>query len=285
MPKYIIEKEHSGITVKEYLKDIKGYSSRSMNKIDIFLNKKKVKIDKIVKYRNVLNVVEKEKETNIIAKKLELDIIYEDENLILINKPPFLLTHPTKKKVDITLANGLLNYFNEKNINSVPRFYNRLDMNTSGIIIAAKTGFGQAFLQNKGEVKKYYKAFVKGIIKEQEIIIEDKIGISEDGIKRIIDPNGQDAKTKVKIIKTYEKNNITQVELELFTGRTHQIRVHLSNIGHPIIGDELYGGEYKDIKRQLLHSYKVIYIDPRLNQKKEFEIELFSDMKLFEKSL
>ena len=140
MPKYIIEKEHSGITVKEYLKDIKGYSSRSMNKIDIFLNKKKVKIDKIVKYRNVLNVVEKEKETNIIAKKLELDIIYEDENLILINKPPFLLTHPTKKKVDITLANGLLNYFNEKNINSVPRFYNRLDMNTSGIIIAAKTG-------------------------------------------------------------------------------------------------------------------------------------------------
>lgn len=281
MPKYIIEKEYSGITIKEYLKDIKGYSSRSMRTIEIFLNKKRVKIDKKVKYRNVLNIVEKEKGTDILPKKIDLKIIYEDENLLLINKPPFLLTHPTLKKADITLAHGLVYYFQEKGINTVPRFYNRLDMNTSGIIVAAKTGFGQAFLQNQGEVKKYYKALVKGIIIDKEFIIDSKIGISADGIKREISENGQEAKTKVKVIAVYPEKNISLVELELFTGRTHQIRVHMSSIGHPVIGDSLYGGEMQEVLRQYLHSYKISYIDPVLKKVKILEIDLPEDMNNF----
>ena len=248
--------------------------------MEVFLDGKKVRVTKQIKRQGILKVIEKEKETNIKPIKIPLDIVFEDEDILIVNKQPFLVTHPTKKKVDMTLANGIVYYFKEKDGKDfVPRFYNRLDMDTSGLIIIAKNSFAQAFLQNFGDVKKYYMALVHGIINEDEMTIEEPIGRVGDSLRREILKDGQYAKTHVKTIKRYEKSDVTIVECELFTGRTHQIRVHLSHLGHPILGDKLYGDKPDDVKRQMLHSYKVSFVHPRTKEIKELEIGMYEDMK------
>lgn len=284
MKKYIIEPEYHGYKVGDYLKEVLGYSSRSMRKIDIFLNGKKVKPNKKVRKLNRVLVKEHNKGTNIEPIKMDLNIVYEDKNLILINKEPYLIVHPTKKKVDKTLAHGIVYYMKEQTGEiTVPRFYNRLDMNTSGIIVVAKNGFAQAFLQNKEKatVKKYYQTIVKGIVKEDEFVIEDSIGRVGESLKRellSIEDGGQTAKTAVKVLKRMDDQNLTLLEVELFTGRTHQIRVHLSSMGHPILGDELYGGMVDSVKRQLLHAYKLIFTNPDTGKEETVTTTLPDDM-------
>ncbi|WP_028855003.1 RluA family pseudouridine synthase [Psychrilyobacter atlanticus] len=284
MKKYIIEPEYHGYKVGDYLKEVLGYSSRSMRKIDIFLNGKKVKPNKKVRKLNRLLVKEHNKGTNIEPIQMDLDIVYEDKNLIILNKEPYLIVHPTKKKVDKTLAHGIVHYMKEQTGEiTVPRFYNRLDMNTSGIIVVAKNGFAQAFLQNKEKatVKKYYQTIVKGIVKEEEFVIEESIGRVGDSLKRellSVEDGGQTAKTGVKVLKRMDDQNLTLLEVELFTGRTHQIRVHLSSIGHPILGDELYGGMVDSIKRQLLHAYKLIFTNPDTGKEETVTTTLPDDM-------
>ena len=284
MKKYIIEPEYHGYKVGDYLKEVLGYSSRSMRKIDIFLNGKKVKPNKKVRKLNRLLVKEHNKGTNIEPIQMDLDIVYEDKNLIILNKEPYLIVHPTKKKVDKTLAHGIVHYMKEQTGEiTVPRFYNRLDMNTSGIIVVAKNGFAQAFLQNKEKatVKKYYQTIVKGIVKEDEFVIEESIGRVGDSLKRellSVEDGGQTAKTGVKVLKRMDDQNLTLLEVELFTGRTHQIRVHLSSIGHPILGDELYGGMVDSVKRQLLHAYKLIFTNPDTGKEETVTTTLPDDM-------
>jgi len=284
MKKYIIEPEYHGYKVGDYLKEVLGYSSRSMRKIDIFLNGKKVKPNKKVRKLNRLLVKEHNKGTNIQPIQMDLNIVYEDKNLIILNKEPYLVVHPTKKKVDKTLAHGIVHYMKEQTGEiTVPRFYNRLDMNTSGIIVVAKNGFAQAFLQNKEKatVKKYYQTIVKGIVKEDEFVIEESIGRVGDSLKRellSIEDGGQSAKTGVKVLKRMDDQNLTLLEVELFTGRTHQIRVHLSSMGHPILGDELYGGMVDSVKRQLLHAYKLIFTNPDTGKEETVTTTLPGDM-------
>ena len=282
MKKFKIEKEHYGYKISQYLREIQNYSGRSLRNIEVFLDGKKVRTTQKIRKQGILKVAEKEKGTNIKPIKIPLDIVFEDEDILVVNKQPYLVTHPTKKKVDVTLANGIVHYFQEKyGKEMVPRFYNRLDMDTSGLIIIAKNSFAQAFLQNFGDVKKYYMALVHGIVKEEMINIEKPIARVGDDLRRQILDDGQYAKTVVKTIKRSEEKNVTLVECELFTGRTHQIRVHLSNEGYPILGDKLYGDTKDTIKRQMLHSYKVNFIHPRTKERKELEIAMYDDMKEF----
>ena len=285
MKKYIIEPEYHGYKVGDYLKEVLGYSSRSMRKIDIFLNGKKVKPNKKVRKLNRLLIKEHNKGTNIQPIKIDLDIVYEDNNLIILNKEPYLIVHPTKKKVDKTLAHGIVYYMKEKTGEiTVPRFFNRLDMNTSGLIVVAKNGHAQAFLQNKEKatVKKYYQTIVNGVVEEDEFTIEKPIGRVGESLKREIlsvEDGGQIAKTRVKVLKRMVEQNLTLLEVELFTGRTHQIRVHLSSKGYPILGDELYGGQREGVKRQLLHAYKLKFTNPETKLEEVVEVELPKDMK------
>lgn len=327
--------------ISQYLREVQNYSGRSLRNVEVFLNGKQVRLTKKLPSHGNLKVVEKKKGTDIKPIKLPLDIVFEDEDILVVNKEPFLLTHPTQKKVDFTLANGIVNHFFEKYGEvRVPRFYNRLDMNTSGLIIIAKNSFAQAFLQNFSIFEKKYLAIVNGIIDDEEIsrikdeltkdgenhkiqdfenenlktevekvrkdgkieneefeekenfekdeknkiIIERRIFRDGDNLERIIDERGQYAKTAVKVLKTYSEKNVTLVECELFTGRTHQIRVHLKSIGHTIVGDELYGnGLNKElgINRQFLHAYMVKFIHPATKKEVELEIPIFSDMKEF----
>ena len=302
--------------ISQYLREVQNYSGRSLRNVEVFLNGKQVRLTKKLPSHGNLRVVEKKKGTDIKPIKLSLDIIFEDEDILVVNKEPFLLTHPTQKKADFTLANGIVNHFLEKYGEvRVPRFYNRLDMNTSGLIIIAKNSFAQAFLQNFSIFEKKYLAIVNGIIDDKElarineelakdgekykiqdlekeslkedetkIIIERRIFRDGDNLERIIDERGQYAKTAIKVLKTYPEKNVTLVECELFTGRTHQIRVHLKSIGHTIVGDELYGnGLNKElgINRQFLHAYKVKFTHPATKKEVELEIPMFTDMKEF----
>lgn len=269
MQKFIVEFEHNTYQVGDYLTEIHDYSRRGLRNAEVYLNGKKTRLDKRMKNlkkKNQIIVVEKKKETGIEPIKMDLKIAYEDKNLLILDKPPYIIVHPTQKKVDMTLANGIVEYFQNIGLgNDIPRFYNRLDMNTSGLIVVVKNAYTQSYLQERGDVKKKYMAIVKGIMPKDEYLIEKCIGRVGDELRRIelpVSEGGQTAKTLIKVIKRDVENDLTLVEAELFTGRTHQIRAHLSLEGFPILGDELYGGEDSRAKRQMLHSYKLVFNNP-----------------------
>lgn len=282
MKKFIIEPEYDGYEIGTYLKETKGYSGRGLRNLEIYLNGKRVKNNsKKVRKLNRLLIKEKDKETGIIPMEIPIKVAYEDKNILLIDKEPYIIVHPTQKKVDKTLANGVVNYFLKTTGKiMVPRFYNRLDMNTSGLIIVAKNSYAQSFLQEKGIVNKFYKAIVKGIIEKDEFLIDKPIGKVGDDLRRkeiSVEDGGQDAQTKIKVIKRFK--DLTLIEAELLTGRTHQIRAHMALEGYPLLGDELYGGEDKRAKRQMLHSYKTQFSDVETGELKTVEIDIPDDMK------
>ena len=284
MKEIIIDKNSFRMKVSQYLREFHNYSGRSLRNIEVYFNGNKVKTTFKLPQEGILIVKEKEKSTDLEAKYLNLDIIYEDDDLLIINKPPFLLTHPTLKKVDITLANGIVYYFNDKYKKKlVPRFVNRLDMNTSGLIIIAKNAFTQSFFQSENaNIEKKYLSIAEGIIEDNHFIIEKNIYKDGDRLDRIIDERGQYAKTEFKVIERFKNIGVTLVECKLYTGRTHQIRVHLKSINHPIIGDSLYNPESKYnkiVNRQMLHSYFLEFNHPTTGKRLKFDIGLYKDMK------
>ena len=284
MKEIIIDKNSFRMKVSQYLREFHNYSGRSLRNIEVYFNGNKVKTTFKLPQEGILIVKEKEKRTDLEAKYLNLDIIYEDNDLLIINKPPFLLTHPTLKKVDITLANGIVYYFNDKYKKKlVPRFVNRLDMNTSGLIVIAKNAFTQSFFQSENaNIEKKYLAIAEGIIEDNHFIIEKNIYKDGDRLDRIIDERGQYAKTEFKVIERFKNIGVTLVECKLYTGRTHQIRVHLKSINHPIIGDNLYNPESKYnkiVNRQMLHSYFLEFNHPTTGKRLKFDIGLYKDMK------
>lgn len=284
MKKFIIEPEYDGYEIGTYLKETKGYSGRGLRNLEIYLNGKRVKNNsKKVRKLNRVLIKEKEKETGIKPMDIPIKVAYEDKNVLLIDKDPYIIVHPTQKKVDKTLANGVVNYFLKTTGKiMVPRFFNRLDMNTSGLIIVAKNSYAQSFLQEKGTVNKFYKAIVKGIVEKDEFLIDRPIGKVGDELRRrelTVEEGGQEAQTKIKIVKRFEEENLTLIEAELLTGRTHQIRAHMALEGYSLLGDELYGGEDKRAKRQMLHSYKTEFTDVETGKMITVEIDLPDDMK------
>ena len=284
MKKFIIEPEYDGYEIGTYLKETKGYSGRGLRNLEIYLNGKRVKNNsKKVRKLNRVLIKEKEKETGIKPMDIPIKVAYEDKNVLLIDKDPYIIVHPTQKKVDKTLANGVVNYFLKTTGKiMVPRFFNRLDMNTSGLIIVAKNSYAQSFLQEKGIVNKFYKAIVKGIVEKDEFLIDRPIGKVGDELRRrelTVEEGGQEAQTKIKVVKRFEEENLTLIEAELLTGRTHQIRAHMALEGYPLLGDELYGGEDKRAKRQMLHSYKTEFTDVETGKLITVEIDLPEDMK------
>ncbi|MGL6100975.1 MAG: RluA family pseudouridine synthase, partial [Fusobacteriaceae bacterium] len=266
-----------------YLKE-KGYSGRGIRNVEVYLNGKRTKTTKQVKKNARLLVKEKDKEVGIEPIKMNLKVIYEDKNLLIIDKDPYLVVHPTTKRTDLTLANGVIYYLQEQTGKiQPPRFFNRLDMNTTGLIVVAKNAFSQAFLQSdKEKVSKFYQAIVKGIVKDDEMMIEIPLGKEGDDLRRkemTVEQGGQTAKTSMKVLERFPEEDLTLIELELFTGRTHQIRAHMSLVGHPILGDELYGGLDLRAKRQLLHAFKLIFTDVETNEKKTVEAPLADDFR------
>ena len=274
------------LTLKEVLLDKLNFSVRSISKMkreqSVLVNGIFKKPSTKLKKGDLIEVKIEEDMANFESQNLNLDIIYDDFDIIMVNKPPFMVVHPTKSHFDNTIANGVTYYINEKSEKVKIRFVNRLDMNTSALVIVAKNPYAQHTLSlhmSNDNVEKKYITVVKGIVKDDEGTIDEPIyRPTEDSIKRVVDERGQASVTHYKVLERLDDATVLEVKLE--TGRTHQIRVHMSHIGHGIIGDELYG--YVDenlINRQALHAYSLVFNQPRTKEKLEFKADLPNDIK------
>jgi 23S rRNA pseudouridine1911/1915/1917 synthase len=220
------------------------------------------------------------------GESIPLDIIYEDDYLLVVNKPSAMNTIPSREHPAGSLANALVGYYGTIGITATSHIVTRLDRNTSGLVLIAKHRhvhhlFSEA--QKRGGVKRTYEAFASGRILEEQGRIVEPIGRKDDSIiEREVRADGQYACTNFRVLGRYE--GFTHIELQLETGRTHQIRVHMAFLGHPLLGDDLYGGEKKLLQRQALHCRRLRFFHPLLMDEMEFSCELPEDMKKIIKS-
>lgn len=272
------------IKLYDYLKYNLRLSYRQTNQ---FLKNKQISINNTVITKNkmihkgevlALHFVDEHNEYEPI--KMPLKILYETDDLLIIDKPPHIVVHPTKHILTGTIANGISYYFNAINLKRKIRFVNRLDRDTSGILIIAKNPYSHGFLSKqfeKEEVTKKYYAIVKGRLDAKNSLVETKIKKVDKDIKYEVNVEGKQSTTLFKVIKEYEDYSI--IECELKTGRTHQIRVSLETLGTAIIGDSLYDEKSTLINRQALHAYQFNFIEPRTFKYVELICELPDDMK------
>ncbi|WP_163102989.1 RluA family pseudouridine synthase [Peribacillus alkalitolerans] len=217
----------------------------------------------------------------LIAEIFPLEILYEDDFVLIVNKPPFMNTIPSREHPTGSLANGLAGYYKEKGIGSTIHVVTRLDRDTSGLVLIAKHRHVHHLMseqQKSGGVKRLYEAFVHGDLENGTKKIEAPIGRRPTSIiEREVREDGQYACTFYEVLGQYD--GFSHVRLRLMTGRTHQIRVHMSYIGNPLLGDDLYGGKRDMINRQALHCQSVTFYHPFLEKELSFSIELPDDMK------
>lgn len=225
-----------------------------------------------------------EDNSNIIPKKMPLDIIYEDECYIVVNKPAGIPVHPSMSHYEDSLSNGIRYYFDTIGLKKKIRPVNRIDKDTSGLVVFAKNEYIQEALIRQmasKDFKKEYIAIVEGYFENKKGTINKPIARKENSIiERCVDNNGDKAITHYEILKelTISSKEISVVKCTLETGRTHQIRVHMAYIGHPLLGDDLYGGNMELIARQALHSYKICFIHPITNKTVTYEAPMPNDL-------
>lgn len=212
-----------------------------------------------------------DEDLSLIPNFYDIDILFEDDHLLVINKPPFMNTHPNDPLTETnTLLNAVAFYLQSKGELRNIRQIHRLDRDTSGAVLFAKHGLAGAILDKmleRRDIKRTYIAAVHGLFKQKKGTIHQPIGRDRHhATKRRVSPTGQDAITHFQVLKEDKKKQLSYVTCWLETGRTHQIRVHLSHIGHPIVGDTLYGGQPVE-KRQALHAAKLEFIHPFTEEK------------------
>lgn len=209
-----------------------------------------------------------------------LDIVYEDAEIIVLNKPEGLATIPSYLHQEDSVASRLVHYFQKKNIASTVHIVNRLDRDTSGLMCVAKHSYIHYILserQKKHEIHREYEAIVEGHVEQDQAEIIAPIARKEASmVERTVSEHGQYAHTAYTVLKRFTKEGqpMTHVRLKLYTGRTHQIRVHMASIGHPLVGDELYGGSTVFLSRQALHCVYVSLAHPITNEPIIFEAVL-----------
>ena len=269
----------------------RSYIKNLIDDKKIFLQNRNVKAGEKVKTGQLVTFdFEEIKPLDATAQNIDFEIVYQDKDLLVINKPQGLVVHPCSSTKDGTLVNGLLYKVKDlSGINGVlrPGIVHRLDKNTSGLMLVAKNDKSHISLaeQIKNKIcKRKYIALCDGVFKQDEGKIETYLGRSNsDRKKYAVSDKGKIAITEYKVLKRYSTK--TLVEFELKTGRTHQIRVHCKYINHPIIGDDVYGRADKNLNGQLLHSYKIEFLHPITNEKMKFSIDLPDYFKNYLKKL
>lgn len=207
-----------------------------------------------------------------------IDIVYEDEYFMIVNKEINLPSIPSRNMEDESLLERVNYYFREKNINSIPHIVTRLDKNTSGLVLIAKHRHIHALFSNLS-IDKYYTALVNGKIKDNAIVEAPIRRVSSSIIEREVGEGGEYAKTEYWLEEYISGLDISVVRLKLYTGKTHQIRVHMKYEGHPLLGDELYGGDASLIKRQALNCSNLAFIHPITREFIDIKVEIPADMK------
>ncbi|MFT4412479.1 RluA family pseudouridine synthase [Fredinandcohnia humi] len=279
--------QDQGKLVREFLKE-QDVSKTALTDIKfagggIFINDHPVTVRHSLCEGEVLKVLfPKEQPSNDLKpENIPLSIVYEDPYVMVINKPPYQQSIPSREAPTGSLANALLHYYQSEGIGSTVHLVNRLDKDTSGLLLVAKHRHIHHLLseqQKSGVLKRTYEAIAHGNFREEVGTIDAPIGRKDDSIiERQVRQDGQRAVTHFRVLEKHE--NWTHVLLQLETGRTHQIRVHLSYIGHPIMGDDLYGGDRAEINRQALHCRQLTFWHPMYHKEASFHADVPNDMK------
>ncbi|KGX92707.1 RNA pseudouridine synthase [Pontibacillus halophilus JSM 076056 = DSM 19796] len=286
--KWIIKKEEDGMLVRDYLYSVRAFSRRMIKvvKFDggILVNGIEVRVRHTLHSGDVLHVSFPPEERGewLIPEQLPLEVVYEDEHTLVVEKPFGQATIPGRDHKRGTLANALMAYYDRHAYPYTAHIVTRLDRDTSGLVLIAKHRFAHSLLseqQVNGAIHRQYYAIVTDEMEESHGTIDVPIARHPDSIiRRYVSEEGKRAVTHYKVVE--RKNGHTLVQLKLDTGRTHQIRVHMAYIGHPLIGDDLYGGATDKLTRQALHCFSLRYPSPLEESKHQtFEIDLAKDLK------
>ena len=287
MKKELIVEIEESKRIDAYISENTEYSRTAIQRLleenKIMVNGKKEKASYKVQNGDKIEIEEEPaKEIELKAQDIPLEILYEDDDIIVVNKPKGMVVHPANGNPDGTLVNAIMSICKDS-LSGIggeirPGIVHRLDKNTSGTIIIAKNDKAHINLSEQlknHEIKKTYIALVRGIVKENNATINMPIGRSKKDRKKMdVDKNGKEAITHFKVLKRYK--DCTLLEINIETGRTHQIRVHLSHIGYPIIGDEVYSnGKNKwNIEGQCLHAKSLDFMHPITGKQMHIEAEL-----------
>jgi 23S rRNA pseudouridine1911/1915/1917 synthase len=273
-----LEVTDSDIRIDKYISLNTFYSREAVNKMlqedYILVNEKKVKPSYKVKLNDIITIKDGFiKDINVVPQKMDIDIVYEDDDLMVINKPSGLVVHPGNGNYDNTLVNGLLYYTNNlSDSDTRPGIVHRLDKDTSGLMLVAKSNKAHELLSLDFKEKKVYREYVAlldGIFPQKSAIIDAPIARSNENFQKMaVMENGKHAVTHLEVLKKYKENTLVKVWLE--TGRTHQIRVHLSYIGYPVHNDPVYSKKKCDEFGQFLHSRYIKFIHPITHEVLEF---------------
>lgn len=275
--------QNDEIRLDNFLTDMMDESRSQISKMikngEVLVNDKVVKAGFLVKTGDVVTVNHKNTNTDVIPEKMTLDIVYEDEDVIVVNKANGVVVHPGAGNYQHTLVNGLLYHTNLSNVNGEvrPGIVHRIDAYTTGLLMVAKNNKAHESLAKQLEEKKItrkYVALVWGVIPNDTGLIDAPIGRStSDRKKMAVIADGKKAITHFKVLKRYKK--ATLIELKLETGRTHQIRVHMAYIGHPVVNDNVYGKrKVIDDTGQCLHAQTLGFVHPKTGKYMEFNCEL-----------
>ena len=284
-----INEQYVGERIDKYISQTQGELSRTavqrlIEEENIKVNKRKTKDSYKLQLNDEIEItIPEAKTTTLKAQDIPLNIIYEDKDIIIINKPKGMVVHPANGNLDGTLVNAILALCKDS-LSGIggeirPGIVHRLDKDTSGCIIVAKNDKSHINLSEQlknHQIKKTYIALVRGTIKENEATINMPIARSTtDRKKMAVNKKGKEAITHFKVLERFE-NKYTLLQINIETGRTHQIRVHLSNIGYPIIGDEVYsnGKNEWEIKGQCLHAWKIEFCHPTTQKQIKVEAEI-----------
>ena len=288
MRKFIVDESDKNIRIDSYLsnknEDISRVAiQRLIEKENILVNGSKTKASYKVQENDEIILEEEEaKETSIKAQNIPIEIVYEDNDIIVVNKPKGMVVHPANGNPDGTLVNAIMAICRDS-LSGIggeirPGIVHRLDKDTSGLLIVAKNDMAHINLSEQiknHEVKKTYIALVRGIVKENQATINMPIGRSpKDRKKMAVVKDAKNAITHFKVLKRFDRYTLLEVNIE--TGRTHQIRVHLSEIGYPIVGDNVYSNGKNEwgIEGQCLHAKSLDFVHPKTGEKMHLEAEL-----------
>lgn len=270
---FTVTEQEAGKTVRDVLRSGYGVSRRLLVRLKqeqgIRVNGVPVPVTYCLQQGEQVTLeLTAENSPTLLPEPMPLEIRHEDEDLLILAKPAGLVVHPTRNYLDGTLANGVMAYWQEKGEQRRFRPVNRLDKDTSGLLIVAKNQWTHeqfSRMQEQRLLERIYLAIVHGKVEPAEGVVDAPIGLAEGSIiQRQVRADGQPARTQYRVVARGEEYSV--LELRLDTGRTHQIRVHMSYLGHPLAGDDLYGGSRRLIFRQALHASRLLFPHPRTQQ-------------------
>lgn len=283
---WLIKEQHEGMILKNYMRKELSISRNILKSLkydgEILINNERVDVRYKLQANDVLRVKFPPEERGFYmeAEDIPLSIVYEDKDVLVIDKQPGIVAVPTPHIPKGTIANGVLHYYEKQNLPYTVHIVTRLDRNTSGLMLIAKHRYIHSLFAKAHEAKEIYRSYVavvKGNLKEKVGTINFPIGRMEGSfIEREVSPEGREAITHYEVIGEGDGYSVVKVVLE--TGRTHQIRVHFSHIGHPLLGDELYGVQSPHIKRQALHCKELRFRHPITGEIIELTSKVPTDM-------